>query len=53
MLSLKVSLFLMVFFARVSDFLFFAVARHLYGYIKVLDGDADPTRPDNYGVENV
>ena len=25
------------------------VARHLYGYTKVLDGDGDPDRPDNYG----
>jgi hypothetical protein len=24
------------------------VARHLYGYTKVLDGDGDPDRPDNY-----
>lgn len=30
------------------------VARHLYGYTKVLDGDGDPYRSDNYGpVTNV
>ncbi len=28
---------------------FFAVARHVYGYKKVLDGDGDPSRPDGYG----
>lgn len=30
------------------------VARHLYGYRQVLDGDGDPDRPDNYQpvVEN-
>eukprot|EP00981_Chlorochromonas_danica_P002578 scaffold504_cov189-Ochromonas_danica.AAC.13 len=26
----------------------FNLARHLYGYKKRLDGDADPERPDNY-----
>jgi hypothetical protein len=26
------------------------VARHLYGYTKVLDGDGDPNRPDNYST---
>ncbi len=26
----------------------FVVARHLYGYKQVFDGDADPLRPDNY-----
>lgn len=25
------------------------VARHVYGYTKVLDGDGDPNRPDSYG----
>lgn len=27
------------------------MARHLYGYSKVLDGDSDPDRPDNYGPQ--
>eukprot|EP00981_Chlorochromonas_danica_P010177 scaffold3051_cov167-Ochromonas_danica.AAC.36 len=26
------------------------LARHLYGYSKVLDGDGDPHRPDGYGL---
>eukprot|EP01039_Chlorochromonas_danica_P003406 gene3406-3732_t len=26
------------------------MARHLYGYSKVLDGDGDPHRPDGYGL---
>ncbi len=31
-----------------------AVARHVYGYTKVLDGDGDPERADGYGaVQNV
>ena len=29
-------------------FCLISVARHLYGYMKVLDGDGDPDRPDNY-----
>jgi hypothetical protein len=30
------------------------MARHVYGYTKVLDGDGDPFRPDQYtGVQNV
>lgn len=27
------------------------VARHLYGYKNVLDGDGDPDRPDNYAPQ--
>lgn len=34
-------------------FLPFSVARHVYGYTKVLDGDGDPFRPDNYGPQDV
>jgi len=34
--------------------LFDLVARHVYGYTKVLDGDGDPDRPDNYApIHNV
>eukprot|EP01032_Pedospumella_encystans_P010231 gene10231-11975_t len=30
------------------------MARHVYGYTKVLDGDGDPDRPDNYApIHNV
>lgn len=29
------------------------VARHLYGYTKILDGDGDPDRPDGYGPTQV
>lgn len=38
-----------------SSFLCFCVvARHVYGYTKVFDGDGDPYRPDQYvGVQNV
>eukprot|EP00429_Kryptoperidinium_foliaceum_P092581 CAMPEP_0176184792 /NCGR_PEP_ID=MMETSP0121_2-20121125/1006_1 /TAXON_ID=160619 /ORGANISM="Kryptoperidinium foliaceum, Strain CCMP 1326" /LENGTH=74 /DNA_ID=CAMNT_0017523195 /DNA_START=381 /DNA_END=605 /DNA_ORIENTATION=+ len=28
------------------------MARHVYGYTKVLDGDGDPDRPDNYAPIN-
>jgi hypothetical protein len=35
-------------------YFFFLVARHVYGYSKVLDGDGDPLRPDQYTpVQNV
>lgn len=31
---------------------YFLVARHLYGYQKVLDGDSEVDRPDNYPPYN-
>ncbi len=34
--------------------LMYVVARHVYGYSKVFDGDGDPFRPDQYsGSQNV
>ena len=37
-----------------TDSFFNLVARHVYGYTKVLDGDGDPDRPDNYApIHNV
>lgn len=32
----------------INDYLFCLVARHVYGYTKVLDGDSDPERADHY-----
>eukprot|EP00981_Chlorochromonas_danica_P010176 scaffold3051_cov167-Ochromonas_danica.AAC.35 len=34
--------------AQIAKRSLYVVARHLYGYSKVLDGDGDPFRPDGY-----
>ncbi len=47
---------LLSFYGFVADLKFpdiiVLVARHLYGYRKVLEGDGDPNRPDSYDSYN-
>ncbi len=50
---LKVSAYLLVLHKPRLNYDLFIVARHVYGYTKVLDGDSDPERPDGYGPQQV
>jgi hypothetical protein len=47
--SLRVSVSFHVFLLRFIHHIPLSVARHVYGYSKMLDGDGDPERADGYG----